>query len=1067
MKKYILSGMMLLATMSLAAQGDLKTVKGQVVDDATGKPLAGVIVQAYGENAFTAMTDDEGRYVLKAPKYVHSVLMRVDGYNLMQRAISDSIADARLYHESFTELYKRNTVATVSSTADQFDNTSVVSIDPLIQQQLGGDVRTVARGGNVGLGNIMLLAGINSINANAQPLIVVDDMILDMMYDRSTLHDGYFNNMLANLNVNDIESVEVLKNGTALYGAKGANGVILIHTNRNKSMATKIDVTINGRYELIPRLPKMMNADDYRLYTAEMLSDKVADFSQLRYMNSDPSYYYYKRYHNNTDWTDDVYRNAFSQNYGINVQGGDNVASYNLSVGYSLANSTLEKNDYSRFNMRLNTDIEITKKLNVRFDASYSDVDRSLFDDGAPSEILSGVVSSPGFLGLAQAPFLSPYAYDKGGNLSHYYSSYVKNGEALVNDDLEYLANGEVRMFQGRGRLANPVAILDRGEGNNRNSQGTRLITFSVTPRYDFNKHLALSEHFSLGLVSTTENYYLPMLGVPNFKVDGLDENDELKNMAQSQASNLTSIQSDTRLSWHNSYDAHQIGVKGGFRFFSNNYKLTSQRGYDTGNDKTPQMSASLKYKQTDGDNDNTTELMWYALADYNYAQRYYVNAGLSAHASSRFGSDANGLKAFGVAWGIFPSIEAAWVITNEEWFPKLRGVDYFRFTGGFDVSGNDDINHIASRSYFVSRRMLGNNATGLVIGNIGNTELQWETTRRLTAGFEGNFINNRVSLRFNMFKSWTSNLLSLQQLAWTSGLAESWTNNGKLENCGYDVNVGVKVLNHKDWHWEVGASVGHYTNKVTALPNNDKPFETTYYGATVQTKVGQPVGMFYGYKTNGVYSTSAQAKADGKYIVKENGEKSYFQAGDMNFVDVDGNGEINADDRVVIGNPNPDIYGNIYTKLNWKNFTLSAVMNYSIGNDIYNYQRSLLEGGTYFLNQTTAVNGRWTTEGQQTSIPRVSYKDPMGNSRFSDRWIEDGSYLRLASVTLSYYVPIQSTYLQGITIWGNANNLFTLTRYLGSDPDVSLYSGVLSQGIDRGVLGAGRSFSLGVNINL
>jgi hypothetical protein len=186
-----------------------------------------------------------------------------------------------------------------------------------------------------------------------------------------------------------------------------------------------------------------------------------------------------------------------------------------------------------------------------------------------------------------------------------------------------------------------------------------------------------------------------------------------------------------------------------------------------------------------------------------------------------------------------------------------------------------------------------------------------------------------------------------------------------------------------------------------------------------------------------------------------------------MNFADVDGNGEINEDDRVVIGNPNPDIYGNIYTKLNWKNFTLSAVMNYSIGNDIYNYQRSLLEGCTYFLNQTTAVNSRWTTEGQQTSVPRVSYTDPMGNSRFSDRWIEDGSYLRLASVTLSYFVPIQSTYLQGITIWGNASNLFTFTRYLGSDPDVSMYSGVLSQGIDRGVLGAGRSFSLGVNINL
>ena len=195
MKKYIISGMMLLATMSLAAQVDLKTIKGQVVDAGTGTPLAGVIVSAYGERNFTAMTDEEGRYELKAPQYVRSVLMRVEGYNLLQRAISDDTADAQLYHESFSEHYKRNTVATVSSEASQFANTSAVSIDPLISQQLGGDVRTMSRGGNVGLGNVMLLSGINSLNANAQPLIVVDDVIMDMQYNRTTQHDGYYNHM--------------------------------------------------------------------------------------------------------------------------------------------------------------------------------------------------------------------------------------------------------------------------------------------------------------------------------------------------------------------------------------------------------------------------------------------------------------------------------------------------------------------------------------------------------------------------------------------------------------------------------------------------------------------------------------------------------------------------------------------------------------------------------------------------------------------------------------------------------------------------------------------------------
>ena len=1052
MKKYIISAILLLVSMTMAAQENSKTVTGQVVDAATKKPLVGVIVAAYDNDKYSAMTDEEGRYTLKVPDYVSSVQMRIDGYNFQQCAIADGVANGYLYNEAFTEFYKRKTDAIQSSEASGFDNTAEVSIDPFIAQRLGADVRSVARGGNVGLGNTLLMAGINSLNSNVQPLVVVDDVIMDMEYNRTTLHDGYFNNMLANLNVNDIESVQVLKNGTAIYGAKGANGVILIKTKRNKSMATKIDVTINGRYELIPRLPKMMGAEDYRLYATELLANKTLSLGQMKFLNNDPTYFYYNQYHNNTDWTDQVYKNAFSQNYGINVQGGDDIASYNLSVGYSLANSTLKKNDYSRFNMRLNTDINIAKGLDVRFDASYSDVDRSLFDDGAPASVLSGVITSPGFIALAKSPFLSPYAYDNAGNPSHYL--------AEADDYLE-------GMFQGRGRLANPASILEFGDGNNRNSLGNRLIVFAITPKYEFNKHLTLSEHFALSLVNTNENYYLPIQGTPTFIVDGLDETSVLNNLVMSQASSLTAIQSDTRLAWKNQFGAHQLGVMGGLRYLNSAYKLTSQSGYNTPNDKAPKMSSSLSFKDTGGANDKTSDIIWYALGNYNYAQRYYLNAGISAHASSRFGTEAEGLKMAGVVWGLFPSFEGSWVISNEEWFSSLKPVNYLRLNIGFDMTGNDDIDYTASRSYFVSRRMLNSSATGIVIGNIGNTELKWESTSRITAGIEGNFFNNRLNLRFNFFKSWTSNLLSLQQLAWASGLDANWSNDGKLENTGFDVHAAVKVLNLKDFRWEVGASVGHYKNKVTALPDNDRTFETDLYGATIQTKVGQPVGLFYGYETNGVYSTTDAANADAKYLVKDNGDKVFFKAGDMNFVDRDGNHVIDANDRTVIGDPNPDIYGNIHTTASWKNLTLTAVFNYSLGNDIFNYQRMLLEGGTYFLNQTTAMKSRWTTEGQQTAYPRAEYNDPMGNSRFSDRWIEDGSYLRMSNLTLSYYLPIQSTYLQGITIFGNVTNLFTITKYLGSDPDCAIAGSILTQGIDRGLLGQGRSFSLGVNINL
>ena len=1053
------------------ADTPVKTISGTVVDAATGQPLSGVIVEAYNDIRYSAMTDEQGRYELKAPLYVSSVAMRVDGFNTVRQAVvplkdsADGVADGRLYSNAFSSDYERTTTAAVTAVASGFDNTPHVSIDPLIRQRLGGDVYSVARSGIVGMGSVLLSQGINSLNANAQPLVVIDGILMDMQYSREMLHDGYFNNLLANISVEDIESVTVLKNGTALYGAKGAGGVILIKTKRNRSMATKIDVTVNGTYELTPRLPKMLDAEGYRLYTTELLAGKTSSIGTMKYLNSDPGYYYYNQYHNSTDWTDEVYENAFRQNYGINVQGGDNVASYNLSVGYSLADNTLKNNDYSRFNMRLNTDISVIRNLDVRFDASFSDVDRNLRDDGAPASVLDGVITSPGFLALGKSPFLSPYAFDKYGNVSHYL--------AEADDYLEDL-------FQNRGRLANPVSILEAGEGKNRNSFGNRLIIFNVMPTYRFSPRLTLSEQFSLTLVNTNENYYLPIQGVPTFVVNGLDDDASLDNVVRSMTARQTAIQSDTRLSWQKSFKMSKLAVSGGVRYASSEYKSIFQSGYNTSNDKKPQMSTSLRFKDTGGADDKTRELTWYALADYNYGERYYLNGGLSAQTSSRFGPDADGLHLAEVTWGLFPSIEAAWVMTSEPWMAKAKGIDYLRLSLGFDVTGNDDIDYTASRSYFVANRMFNSTVVGKSIGNIGNTELSWETTRRVTASLEGNFIDNRLGLRLNLFHSWTSGLLALRQLAWTSGLSQSWSNDGKLENAGFDISTRVKLLNTRDFHWEAGASAGHYVNKVTSLPDNDASFETTAYNATILTAVGNPVGLFYGYKTAGVFTSQSEADAANLCVVGSHGETTAFAAGDMRFVDLDGDGiisdgtdinpvtgELCGDDRTVIGDPNPDIYGNIFTTVTWKRLKLDVRFNYSLGGDVYNYQRSQFEAGSRFMNQSKAMLRRWQAEGQETDIPQITFQDPMGNARFSDRWIEDGSYLRLKSATLSYELPLRSEYIQGLQFWIQGNNLLTFTKYLGSDPEFSMTSSVIGQGIDLGQLAQSRSVVAGVKINL
>ena len=239
-------------------------------------------------------------------------------------------------------------------------------------------------------------------------------------------------------------------------------------------------------------------------------------------------------------------------------------------------------------------------------------------------------------------------------------------------------------------------------------------------------------------------------------------------------------------------------------------------------------------------------------------------------------------------------------------------------------------------------------------------------------------------------------------------------------------------------------------------------------YGAEIATMEGYPVGVFWGYKTDGVITNSADA--DGLYQVDATDAPVYFKAGDVKFVDVnagDRPGCIDENDKTVIGNPNPDLYGNIFTRLAYNNLSLDVNFNYSLGNDVYNYYRRQLESGSTFYNQTASMANRWTFEGQETDIPAVAYGDPMGNSRFSDRWIEDGSYLRLKSVKLTYDIPLSVNWLQGLSVWAAAENLYTLTKYSGMDPEFSVNNNVLYQGIDAGLLPQTRSFHLGVKVNL
>lgn len=1038
-----------------------RPVSGRVFAVTSGTPLGGALVSVSGYDGYSALTEEDGTYKLDVPEFATALTVTAPDYNSVRVGINQSgkLRDVTLYSSVMRSAYSADDNILNTVVADKFDYSPSLNITSEIGDQLGANVRTISRGGTPGIGNFMMMNGINSLHSNAQPLIVIDGVIVDQQYDRTMVHDGFYNDILTSFNVNEIKSVKVMANGTAIYGAKGANGVILIETKRNTSLATKIDATVSAGITLLPKSLPMMSGSQFKTYASDLLKTTGTNLSEFQFLTSDPNNYYYNKYNNNTDWNDVIYREAFSQNYGISVQGGDEVASYFLALGYNGAQSVLEDNDVNRLNIRFNTDINMFKHLFIRFDASYSNVTRNLKDQGAPEGYNEGTVTSVNYLGLVKSPMLSPYAYSNG----------KISDVAFDNNDEDYLDQALASIGNVNYRLANPASINEYGTAQNKNYFENSYLNIAITPRWQFNKHLSLSSLFSYTLTNTNDKYYVPINGVPDYYVSsiGLTVENEIRSLYSSQ----NSITSDTKIEWGNQYGAHSIDLLGGFRYMNDRYKVDTQLGYNTGSDKTPFIN-DTQNKTTTGSTNEWTSMSWYGQARYDYRKRYFVEGNLAIESSSRFGKEAkDGFKLAGVRWGVFPGIQAGWVLSNESWF-DVPGIDYAKFTMGYDVSGNDGIDFDATRTYFKSI-LFQNQANGLVLGNLGNTEVQWETTRRFSFGTELNFLKNRLNLKVNVFKSWTDNLLTYHELNFITGLENNWVNGGSLENKGYNITVNGHIIATRNWNWELGASVGHYKNKLTALPDGQDYVDAEVYGATIRSQIGQPVNLFYGYKTEAtasgthVYATSEEAKADGLYILGENGiDKTYFGAGDVKFAD-NGDKEINKADMQVIGDPNPDIYGNIFTSLSYKRIRLDVNFNYSLGNDAYNYLRSQLESGNRFMNQSVAMVNRWSYEGQVTDMPTVMWEDPMGNARFSDRWIEDASYLRLKSITLSYELPLNSTFIHGLTFWGQANNVFTVSKYLGADPDFSMSNSVLEQGIDRGLLANSRNFMLGIKINL
>lgn len=1013
-------------------------ISGKVIDFATGKGFAGAQITT-PDVKVSAMTDEEGNFEIGLPSLKVSLVVNAPGYARQIVPVRGrSEVKVSLYASDGTHgVYDDDLSLSAGETVvDGFSETHLTIVDDMVSL-LNGQMRTVTSSGEAGSSATFYIRGLNSINMSAQPLFVVDGVEWQMQDAAASAIDGYYNNPLTLLAPSDIEKVQILKNGSAIWGAKGANGVVLIETKRAREMATKIDANISMGFSTPFKSMPMMDAGSYRRYATDIMRGMDKEEVELfQFIDDNPNTSYYAANHNNTDWLDEINKTAFMQNYGVSVSGGDDIALYRFSLGFGQNNGNIDGTSFNRLNIRFNSDIKFTEQFKILMDIAYAQIMRNVGYTGLDE------TRSPYYLAMIKSPLYAPYNFNRDGSMSERLS------------DVDEL------------NVGNPLVLT----GDNLANVDKYRFNLNMRPTYQINDRLLLSALFGFSWDKGKENLFLPdngMADAPLYTDRGEIYATALNEVRDFMAREST-LSLDANLSWQILQGwRNNFSVMVGGRFYSTNYHYTMGQGYNTGNDLITHLGATnqdlrsiigLDYRDRNG--------AWYLQTNYNYLNKYFLDAGASLETSSRFGRHAGGLDIGGISWGIFPSVSGAWLISSENFMKGLDFVNYLKLRMAYTMSGNDNLPLFANRTYYTSE-LFSKYATGLVLGGIGNENLKWETTQRFNVGLDFSILNNRLMVNADYFHSKTTDLLNRKSLNDISGLKYYWANDGSLRNDGIELNVKVRAVDIRDFKFDFGATIGHYKNKVLSLANGN--FTTEVAGGEILTSVGHPVGLFYGYQTDGVYSTAQEAHDANLYIKNTSGQLIPFEAGDMRFVNQNAGEDnvIDEKDKVILGDPNPDIYGNFNLNFKYKHFKLSALFTYSLGNDAYNALRASLESGKDLHNQTAAMAGRWMADGQQTNIPRAVYDDPMGNSRFSDRWIEDASYLKFKRLMLSYDIPFQTSFLQNISVWAAVNNVCTLTKYLGGDPEFSYGNSTLYQGVDAGYIPQSRSFQLGVNISL
>jgi len=1015
---------------------------GVIKEAATGKPLPGINITVTGFAA--ALTDDKGAFNINVPNRNAVLVISGPGYQRKEVALQGRTnITVSLFEDTYNSAYSLvalpyNTVsknqltysASSLTTQGNWDK-PLETPDTYLQGRIAG-LDAVKRSGTPDIGASLNLRGYNSLYGSNQPLIVVDGMMYDINNYGGSLISGHTTNRLADIDIKDIDNITLIKDGTAMYGTRGANGVLLITSGHAKGEATRFDFSAYGGYNSnIKQLP-VMNATDYRVYLADVLktnpgmSDAIIQAQPYFNDNPNPDYY---TYHQNTNWQNLVTGSGYSQNYYLKVAGGDNIATYALSMGYLKNRGLTNNTDLTRYQTRFNANLNLSTRLTARINAAFTRSEQNLRDQGQAYN------TNPLYLSLIKAPFLSPYEVSATGaqspNISNADIFGISNPFAAVSTKMQDL-NRSYRFFGS--------AAFD----------------------YAFNKKLSLSTLLGLTFDKVRENVFIPRNGIAPQVFTNFIANDESAAGVQ----RFNSLYNDTRLSYKTQFNAsHALSANVGFRYNSSSSEADNGIGYNTASDNFVTLGGTVAgTRDIGGALGKWNWLNTYFNADYAAFNKYFLSFNAAVDGSSRFGTQIPGsLTINGFKYAVLPSLSAAWLISSEKFMAKYKFIESLKLRAGYGYTGNDDIGNYTAKNYYVAQNLV--NREGLVRGNIGDPALKWETTAKLNIGIDASLLNERLTLSFDAYRNRTADMLVYLPALTASGFSYALGNSGTMRNEGLELAVNGRLINKANLKWDMGLNIAATRNKVLSLPGGS--FTTTYGGATMLTQEGSPLNLFYGYKTNGVFRSSAEAAASGLSYKDANGNTITPQGGDIRFSDLNNDKVIDEKDKQAIGNPNPKFMGGYTNMLSYKRWTMNALFTFSVGNQIYNSTRAALESMSGAQNQTADVINRWRNTGQVTDVPRAAWGDPAGNARFSDRWIEDGSYLRLKNLSISYNVPVKGTVLRSATIYATGSNIFTMSKYLGYDPEFSAANSPFARGVDVGLEPQFRSVQLGLRIGL